>query len=46
MSDLITVEALDVSAFDADGALAETEDAVAGDTRGAFFARPPSAAVP
>jgi rubrerythrin len=37
MSDLITVEALDVSAFDADGALAETEDAVAGDTRAAFF---------
>jgi len=37
MSDLITVKALDVSAFDADGALAETEDAVAGDTRAAFF---------
>jgi hypothetical protein len=37
MSDLITVEALDISAFDADGALAETEDAAAGDTRAAFF---------
>ncbi len=37
MSDLITVEALDISAFDADGALAETEEAVAGDTRAAFF---------
>jgi len=37
MPDLITVEAFDLESMDADGAIREAEDAVAGDTRADFF---------